>query len=400
MKKNLATKVTGIALSATLAFSGIAAAQTAAYPIDTKGSYAKDTINHLYDAGIVHGVDAKHYKPKALVSRAEFIAMVDRVLNLPLDSTSKTTSYTDVKGWAVPFINAAHDHHILTDLGTTQIHPNSGLTLEEGASIMVNALEQIAKIVTHNTVNFKDKAKVDAWATHAVDVALDYGLIQVKKDNNLHPTTVVNREEAAVLISHFMHTLEYFKAHAGVQKDDTSKVTPKPVTTNTTTTTSNVSYSNSSSSQSNVSGATYATYSAQPVTVPLVAVTTATYATYGTQAASVTNATYVTVNDYSRASNDTVTLGLTLDLAKMPVANIDGIYVTLFDANNNVLIDQVLDQANLLKLKAEIEKSNGAIKTSIKMTDPNADIAKLVITLVDKNSKPYIVENKTPLNHK
>lgn len=146
-----------------------------------KDHWAARTLEVLAAKHIISGKTDNLYKPDDKTTRAEFTAMLVRVLGLPVSTNS--SPFTDVSdhAWYTDTVKAAYAAGLISGITDTQFGPDAAITREQMAILLVKAYEvKQGKIsVTQDTLNtFKDQGDISAWAKEAVKKALTAKLMQ------------------------------------------------------------------------------------------------------------------------------------------------------------------------------------------------------------------------------
>ncbi|KRE50741.1 S-layer homology domain-containing protein [Paenibacillus sp. Soil724D2] len=189
---------------------------------DITNSFAKDAIIQLQKDGVLTGMDAEHFDPKGTLTRAQFVTILVKALKLQIDN-SAVSSFTDVEGWAVPYVEAAKKYGIIDGMGDGTFAPNGTVTREQTAVIMVKALQKQGKIEDSAELTFTDADKVSDWAKKYVALALKYKLVSGNPDGSFNPQGNATREQAAQMGSNFIKGAEEVKDQ---QKPETPQPTP------------------------------------------------------------------------------------------------------------------------------------------------------------------------------
>ncbi|SFJ64568.1 S-layer homology domain-containing protein [Paenibacillus sp. UNC496MF] len=237
IKKPLSATLSGLIVTSALLTSGIASADANASFTDINNSYAKDAIIELQTAGILTGVDATHFNPKGQLTRAEFVAIIVRSMGLKVDTTLTKSSFSDVKGWAVPYIEAAVEAGIISGVGNGKFDPSGVLTREQAAVILVKAIEsQNPDLDTsHGALTFSDAGSISDWAKDYIAIAVKLGLIHGNADGTFGPKGNATREQAAVMSVNFIHKSQDIQEEGKPTTDPTDETTdpgtPPPVVT-------------------------------------------------------------------------------------------------------------------------------------------------------------------------
>lgn len=170
---------------------------------DIAGHWANVSINKLHNAGFVSGVSKTHFSPNSTISRAEFIAMVTRVIGA---SPEDGDAYKDVPSWAwyAKYINAALKLGIIDShfVENGNINPNAPIRRDEMASLLVMAYKyclsdypEIADITT-----FRDFEAIEPWSTAYMKTAVGGKLVLGDDTNALNPLGIATRAEAAEMM--------------------------------------------------------------------------------------------------------------------------------------------------------------------------------------------------------
>ncbi|PWW38631.1 MULTISPECIES: S-layer homology domain-containing protein [Paenibacillus] len=166
---------------------------------DTAGHWAKSAIDKAVTAGFVNGYGDQTFRPNQKVTRAEFITMLGRALNL--NTVSETIHYTDdnkIPSWAKPYITAAASAGIVNGYENGSFGPSKTLSRAE----MVTMIARAGGIQTNSNakLDFKDAKDVPAWAVSYVASAVEAGLVGGVGGNRFAPMQTATRAEAVTLI--------------------------------------------------------------------------------------------------------------------------------------------------------------------------------------------------------
>ncbi|NQX63736.1 stalk domain-containing protein [Paenibacillus qinlingensis] len=226
MKKILPAIITSAML---ISLAVPALADTTSNPFaDISGSFAKEAIIQLQKEGILTGIDAEHFDPKGTLTRAQFVTIMVKALNLPIDE-SVISSFTDVEGWAVPFIESAKKFGIIDGVSETEFAPEATVTREQTVVVMVKALEKQGKLdETDAKLDFTDADSISDWAKKYVAIAVKYGLVSGNPDGTFNPQGNATREQSAVMGVNFIKGLEEVVKE---NKSTTPTTTPAPTPT-------------------------------------------------------------------------------------------------------------------------------------------------------------------------
>lgn len=210
MAKKSISKVSRTMLATTMALSVLAtpitwkdvvsANETIKFSDVSEKHWAYTVIHELANEGLVSGVGGNKFAPEQKLTRAQFISIIARALDLP--EATKKTPFTDVPAWAANDIAAAYEAGLVKGTTPTKLEPTKTLTREEMIAMLVRAYEygMDVKLEAGETPDFADVDKVSSWAKEVVAIGVQNGLINGKAGNQLAPQDITNRAEGAAVI--------------------------------------------------------------------------------------------------------------------------------------------------------------------------------------------------------
>lgn len=195
-----------MAYALTLAIGVPASAASTMKLRDISGSYASKQILTLYDAGMIKGDESGYFHPKRPVTRAEFVAMLNRVLGVQ-PVVSQVVAYSDVPktNWAYGDIQAAASLELVNGTSSKTFSPKRTITREEAAAILVRALN--LKASTKSSLSFKDVQEISSWALPSIRDAVDRGWMS-GYNGFFRPADALSREETAVILERILTLLK------------------------------------------------------------------------------------------------------------------------------------------------------------------------------------------------
>lgn len=184
--------------------------------------WAEDSINNLYEMGIIKGYTDTEYGPKGNVSRIEFIALLARVL--------KSINYQPVEGGMVYyFMDYDKEHYSKEDydylmrcLEIERPFDKFAIGYYAMSSIFGNSLEMNKPITRGEAVALMDyflKYDVDVYPEFtdiydsrfrsSILKAYSNGLITGYEDNTFRPNGTITRAEIAVILDRYIGVEDY-----------------------------------------------------------------------------------------------------------------------------------------------------------------------------------------------
>lgn len=192
-------------LLATLAFISLftvgSSANRAAYATefsDITGHWASSDIMALTSKGLIGGYPDGTFRPDAIITRAEFSALLVRALKLPERSDS---AFPDTVGhWAAGSLATARMYRVANGYPDGRAHPDEPLTRAEMAVMLSNALHPAP-----GGPDFSDTS--NHWANSEIRKIAGYKLMSGYPDGTFAPDAAATRAEAASVIARVLANL-------------------------------------------------------------------------------------------------------------------------------------------------------------------------------------------------
>lgn len=206
----------------------------------------KAKFDEMIGAGIFDGVKEGTFGLKDKMNRAQFAKVAALVFNLKVDTSLKTSSFSDVKsddpanGYALPYIEAVKAAGITDGYAPGQFNPAGDVTKEQLATFLIRGLGKDSE--GKNKTGVSDKTVSD-WAKSYVALALELKLLGNGTDGTFGGTSAATRDllvtssyEAKKLASDLnkpakasvkeVKAVDYNKVQVTLDRDvDTSKAT-------------------------------------------------------------------------------------------------------------------------------------------------------------------------------
>jgi hypothetical protein len=162
---------------------------------DVQQHWAKSYIESMASKSVVAGYDSGVFEPEKTVTRAEFVTMLIKALNIEV--TSKQSNFKDVGNdyWASAYIEAARANNLV--VGSNGVfNPNAKITRSEMAVMIAKAMNATTASSTTNSVGTEATPK---WASASIDWVVSESLM---KGNNgkFRPNDATTRAESATVI--------------------------------------------------------------------------------------------------------------------------------------------------------------------------------------------------------
>lgn len=175
---------------------------------DLRGHWAEQDIQFMVSQGYVKGIGGGKFAPNSPITRAEFTAMLARILGLQEDKDSAIT-FKDLspKHWAYESVQAAAKAGLISGYKDGRFYPDQKITRQEISALMARALKykQVENEVSENEKSellrkFKDRKEISLWAEKDVAAAVKAGIAAGRRSDEYAPQAYATRAEGAVLL--------------------------------------------------------------------------------------------------------------------------------------------------------------------------------------------------------
>lgn len=181
---------------------------------DISNSYAQKEIVRLAGLNIINGTKVRTYEPRKPVTRAEFIAMIGRVLRLePVDNA--IASFTDVrkKEWYYGWVQAGVNLGIVDGVRPGFFEPSQEISRQEAAALIVRAMKFKAGTTT-SKLTFVDSDDIATWAIPYV-YTIQKESIMSGEGRKYRPNDAITRQETAVVLDRILDSSFGVKVRSG-----------------------------------------------------------------------------------------------------------------------------------------------------------------------------------------
>jgi hypothetical protein len=169
--------------------------------VDIASTFNADQITLLAKQGVIKGVTATTFEPQRSITRAEFTALIVRLMEFKTDSSYKGTFHDVTRSdWFAPEIAVAVDKGIVTGMGNDIFGPNQLVTREQASKIMASVLKSMKPESDVQGSTFADQQLISNWAEGDVQYLVGMQMVNGYEDGTFRPLNDLNRAEAAALI--------------------------------------------------------------------------------------------------------------------------------------------------------------------------------------------------------
>lgn len=201
--KVLSASVLSLTMMSSVAFAGDAYSAT-----DVEKHWAENQLYQFIDADLLSGYDNGNgeveVRPNNSITRAEFVAILNRTLELSAGSSSGVT-FSDVKktAWYGPSVYMAVDNGLVGGVGNGKFEPNRKITRAEIANILLRAFGDSVDFNSGSSKAFGD-VKDSHWAKGVINKVSRAGIIGGYEGGIFKPDAPATRAEAIVMVKRAM----------------------------------------------------------------------------------------------------------------------------------------------------------------------------------------------------
>ena len=161
--------------------------------------WAREHIKYLSDNDLVSGTSGNTYDPDTNITRAQFVAMINKALGLSEETEVIDLDFEDVHidDWYYEDVAKAVNKGFITGHSDTTFAPEDQITREQAATIVVRAFDLGS---ASKKISFLDRSKISSWARSFVDVTSEQGYIVGFPDGNFKPDLNITRAQTATIV--------------------------------------------------------------------------------------------------------------------------------------------------------------------------------------------------------
>ncbi|MFF2480248.1 S-layer homology domain-containing protein [Paenibacillus sp. NPDC058071] len=171
------------------------------FPADIEEHWAYPELDNFINADLLKGyVEADgtvKVKPNNPISRAEFVAILVRVLDLRADGEGKTFADVEAGKWYTEPVRIASELGIVNGVSDTKFGTNQSITRGEIATLVVRAFES-SVVFAGDAKTFTDVPNY--FAAPFIEKASRAGIVQGSTATTFQPFANAKRAEAVVMI--------------------------------------------------------------------------------------------------------------------------------------------------------------------------------------------------------
>ena len=182
---------------------------------DTVDHWAQSDIEAMAALNVVKGGPDGLFRPNSNITRAEFSAMLVRLLGIDPQQQGEL-KFTDVTNdkWYNSVVSAAYSNGLIQGYSESSFGPEDNITREQLATMVTRAYAykggaQPDNVLAESELTmFADSSDISAWAVNSTAMAVDKKLINGYPDGRFKPSASATRAEAVVMLQRLLNVLK------------------------------------------------------------------------------------------------------------------------------------------------------------------------------------------------
>ncbi len=162
-------------------------------------------VSYVYQKGLMTGIQTEPellFAPLLHTNRAMFVTVLYRIEGQP---DAKPSGFTDIEqgSYYEKAVNWAAENGIINGMSPTEFAPLNNITREQAAKIIANycSYKKIKEPTSTTDIKtFSDYSDVNSWATQALQLCSDMGIIRGRDNNTIDPQGNTTRAETAAIL--------------------------------------------------------------------------------------------------------------------------------------------------------------------------------------------------------
>lgn len=172
-------------------------AKAALFPDLRTNYWYTESIQYIFDRGVVTGFPDGTYRPSATITRADAMTMIGRALGMKTDATNHYFNDVKTGSYAAGYINKAYELGYIEGVSSTSFQPDAPIKRGDMAVIM----KRVFELTSSGTNSFSD-VNTSKYYAEAIQAAYESGIVQgYDIDNSFRPEAPITRAENAEILS-------------------------------------------------------------------------------------------------------------------------------------------------------------------------------------------------------
>jgi len=162
-------------------------------------------VNVVVTRNLFHGVGDGRFAPNQNMTRAMFVQVIFNMAGQPAGSTNASFVDVPANAWFAQPVNWASNQGIVAGVGPNTFAPNTPITREQMAVMIVRHAEVMNIHLPAGTpITFTDQGSISPWARSAVDIVSAAGIVSGREGGNFAPQATATRAEVAAIFARYL----------------------------------------------------------------------------------------------------------------------------------------------------------------------------------------------------
>ncbi|MEN6463511.1 MAG: S-layer homology domain-containing protein [Syntrophomonas sp.] len=185
---------------------------------DITGHWAAAQVNNWLEKGLIRGYEDGTFKPDNNITRAEFVAVINRALGL---TTKTAITFSDVSpdAWYAGDIEKAKAAGYILGYEDGAFKPDNPITRIESAKILTSVLKLNNYETSAKLNEYQDAGNIPQWGKESLNSAVTEKYFQGYPDNTIRPLNNISRAEAVTVLYQALGIVYNVAGIYGPEKD-------------------------------------------------------------------------------------------------------------------------------------------------------------------------------------
>lgn len=175
--------------------------QAALYPDLVANLWYNESIQYIFDRGIVAGFPDGTYRPSSTITRADAVTMLGRALGFNLDASNHYFDDVNKTSYAARYINKAYELGYISGMPDGSFRPSAPIKRGDMAVI----IKRVFELESTSTSPFTD-VNPGMYYADAVQAAYENNIVKGYSPETFRPEASITRAENAVILSKSLKT--------------------------------------------------------------------------------------------------------------------------------------------------------------------------------------------------
>jgi len=163
--------------------------------------WAVESINALFDKGIINGRTETLFEPNEFITREEFVKILVVALGYQNEAYGENV-FADVNDsdWFVSYVNIAYRKNLVNGIGNNNFGSGSLITRQDMTLMVYNTLQSKGIECKEGKHIFSDEADLADYAKDAVKALYEMGIVNGVSETEFNPKGNATRAQAAKIV--------------------------------------------------------------------------------------------------------------------------------------------------------------------------------------------------------